>query len=150
MNEREKFEKWARDNSIPIKDIKGAAFTHLGHISLMAYKAAFSTNKEEIDALKAKNTALQELLDLCEGTLDSRNRNIGDILGVNRALKADNEKLRKDAERWQYGLTYGFPICFQAGWRSPLPSGRLTGGKPFSCANEAIYAAMTAPDTKGE
>lgn len=57
--------------------------------------------RAEIDALNAQNAGLQEMLDLCNGTLDSRNRNIENLIEVSKGLQAENERLKADAERYK-------------------------------------------------
>lgn len=58
-------------------------------------------------------------------------------------LQTEVKRLQKDAERWNYGIQYGFPINFQIGWRAVLRNGNLTGGYPgFANAIDAIDAAM--------
>jgi hypothetical protein len=57
--------------------------------------------RTEIDALKAKNAGLQEMFDLYNGTLDIRNRNIAEIIEVNKGLQAEIARLKADAERYK-------------------------------------------------
>lgn len=79
-----------------VKWIKEVSFYDGGDVWI-AWRG-WNARQPEIDALKAKNTALQEQLDLCEGTLDSRNRNIEDMAEVIKSLKEDNKHLSENLE----------------------------------------------------
>jgi hypothetical protein len=121
MTERDKFEKWASKN-------------HPGEWNedmWIGWQAALSANQPEIDALKIE---LAETLTKYASTLDG-------II----ALKAENEKLRKDAERYRW-LRFADDEQL-AKVRSFSINNELPEGDAF---DEAIDAAMTTPDTKGE
>jgi bisphosphoglycerate-dependent phosphoglycerate mutase len=128
--EREGFEKWAkRDGYDTKKDSLGEYTSIHTHITYESYQS----RQPEIDALK-------EEVSLCHGTLESRERNIESVLAESARLKAENEKLRKAAER--------FINFFQDGVTSE-PS--IFEIMEFLQEHEdSLRAAMTAPDTKGE
>jgi len=120
----EEFEKWWCEAGTKFITEKLACF------------GAWQEKQREIDALKHKLAVTDDGFRAAETLLKNHR-------SENDALKAEVEQLRKDAERWNYGIQYGFPINFQIGWRAVLRNGNHTGGRRgFANATDAIDAAI--------
>lgn len=141
MSEREKqeFEKVMGDPSMP--DYIGPDY------EAWLFHKSYQARQTEIDALKDENE-----LNL------AANRGLGRLVDV---LQVENERLRKDAERFEYLMDCIRGIRPHDGARgSGIYTWLLQIREPISVPTEgelmhseireAIDAAMTAPDTKGE
>ena len=160
MTAPEKFEKWWES--------EGYMLGHNKEHDRAIWQAALSANKEEIDALKAEvfhwKSNHDNMVNRSRVLIDRTDLPLERVIAFNQietyrseieSLKAENEQLRKDAERYRWlslkvvgqhdHITSLQQICF------PLirPISNVLKGSVAQHLDEAIDAAMTAsPDTE--